>query len=247
MGTEPVTGTDAMLVASVATGDMAALAELYDRYSDAIYRTAFRRLGDRQLAEEVLQDTYMALWNRAELFDVTAGSLLAWMSTIARNRAIDRMRAIGRRPAAVPLSAVASDDSQDERGLERALADGQLLGSGPAPLDPEQHIDQQALRQEVQAALATIPTAERQVIELAYYEELTQTEIADRLGWPLGTVKTRTRRGLMRLREALVNILGAEIAPGLDGMALLGAEPVVVGQADVRLLAEAGRTNDQSR
>src|ERR1700690_3063920 len=106
-------------MAIVATGDADALAALYDRYADAVYRAAFRRLGDKQLAEEVLQDTYMALWNRAELFDPGLGSLLAWLSTIARNRAVDRLRALGRRPAAVPLSSVLPDDDREDRSFDR--------------------------------------------------------------------------------------------------------------------------------
>jgi RNA polymerase sigma-70 factor, ECF subfamily len=233
METETAGRSDAGLVASVAGGDAAALAELYDRHADAIYRTAFRRLGDRQLAEEILQDTYLALWNRAELYDPTAGSLLAWLSTIARNRAIDRMRAIGRRPAAIPLSAMTSDDDGDDRGLERALGSGGALGTALAPLDPEQYVDAGELRDQVRAALDAIPANERQALELAYYEELTQSEIADRLGWPLGTVKTRTRRGLMRLRQSLVGILGPEVAPP-PGYAPPGPEYVLVPEIAYR-------------
>jgi RNA polymerase sigma-70 factor (ECF subfamily) len=165
------------------------------------------------LAEEVVQDTYLALWNRAELYDERQGSLLAWLGTIARNRAIDRLRAAGRRPTAVPLSGLLVDDSQDDRALERALSSGGLVGGGPPPLDPEAHMDAAELRVEVQGALARIPQMERQVLELAYYEDLTQTEIATRLSWPLGTVKTRTRRGLLRLRSLLATALGSDVAP----------------------------------
>jgi RNA polymerase sigma-70 factor (ECF subfamily) len=205
--------SDAGLVATVAAGDPDALAELYDRYADAVYRAAFRRLGDRQLAEEVLQDTFMALWNRAELFDPRQGSLLAWLSTIARNRAVDRLRQLGRRPPAVPLSAVLADDDHEDRGLERVLAHAVPLGSGGPADDPVAMLEDAALRDEILGALGTIPSNERQVLELAYYEELTQTEIATRLGWPLGTVKTRTRRALLRLRGVLTTLLGPEAAP----------------------------------
>jgi RNA polymerase sigma-70 factor (ECF subfamily) len=234
VNTGPAISSDAVLVASVVAGDTMALAELYDRHANAIYRAAFRRLGDRQLAEEVLQDTYLALWNRAELFNPAAGSLLAWLSTIARNRAIDRARALGRRPGAVPLSAVLSDDDRDDRAMERALADGILLGVGQAPLDPVQSYGAQELREEVRAALDGIPAAERQVLELAYYEELTQTEIAARLGWPLGTVKTRTRRALMRLRRSLVGVFGPNVAPPVAVLATLE-----IGEPEV-VLREAG-------
>jgi RNA polymerase sigma-70 factor, ECF subfamily len=204
---------DAELVAAVATGDVEAFAVLYDRYAQAVYRAAFRRLGDRQVAEEVLQDTYLALWNRAELFDASAGSLLVWLSTIARNRAVDRLRAFGRRPAAVPLSAVAPADDHDGGTVERTMARAELLGSGPRSVDPEQALEDAGLRAEIREAIGTIPRLERQVIELAYFEELTQSEIAARLGWPLGTVKTRTRRALGRLREVLAERFGADLAP----------------------------------
>ena len=243
MGTDPVALSDAVLVTSVASGDTAALADLYDRHSGAIYRTAFRRLGDRTLAEEVLQDTFMALWNRAELYDPSAGSLLAWLSTIARNRAIDRMRALGRRPSAIPLSAVFSDEGNDERSFEHALSAGDLLGVAAPPLEPDQWIDAETLRVEVQGALAQIPQQERQVLEMAYYEELTQTEIATRLGWPLGTVKTRTRRGLLRLRQSLVSVLGPDIAPPLA----LAAAVFDVERGSTPALSEARGVADGPR
>jgi RNA polymerase sigma-70 factor, ECF subfamily len=242
MGSDMAVHSDAVLVASVAAGDAAALAELYGRYADAIYRAAFRRLGDRQLAEEVLQDTYLALWNKAELFDPGAGSLVAWLSTIARNRAVDRLRALGRRPAAVPLSAVIANDDREDRALERALADGALLGSGTAPLSPEAALDEEMLRVEVRTALDTIPPMERQVLELAYYEELTQTEIADRLGWPLGTVKTRTRRALFRLRATLVGVLGPDIAPSEVMVGLIDDDGV-----DLATVAEPAGGHDGPR
>jgi RNA polymerase sigma-70 factor, ECF subfamily len=203
--------SDAGLVASLARGDASALEALYDRYADPIYRAAFRRLGDRQLAEEVLQDTYLALWNRAELFDPSAGSLLAWLSTIARNRAIDRLRALGRRPSALPLSAMVDDDA-DDWSMDRALARGDLVGGGLTETDPVVVADRAALRGEIGAALERIPADERQVLELAYYHDLSQSEIATRLGWPLGTVKTRTRRALLRLRGALEPSLGPDVA-----------------------------------
>jgi len=206
--------SDVVLVARLAGGDTAALAQLYDRHADAVFRVAFRRLGDRQLSEEVLQDTYLALWNRAELYDPAAGSLIAWLSTIARNRAIDRHRALLRRTA-IPLNLVWSGDDADSEGPERVLTAGTLLGSGAggASEDPQRAVDQAESRAEIGAALASLPDVEREVLRLAYYEELTQTEIATRLGWPLGTVKTRTRRALFRLRAALTVEFGPEVAP----------------------------------
>src|SRR5215213_3124363 len=96
---------DAHLVRSVAAGSEDALAALYDRHADAIYAVASRLTADRQVAEEVVQETFLALWNRAELFDPATGSLAAWLYTIARNRTVDRLRAAGRRPTVVALSA----------------------------------------------------------------------------------------------------------------------------------------------
>lgn len=239
---EPVASrsSDAQLVATVAAGDTAALAELYDRHADAIYRAAFRRSGDRTIAEEVLQDTYLALWNRAELFDPGQGSLVTWLSTIARNRAIDRLRHQGRRPPAVPLSAVMSDDERDGNGLDRALSHGTLLGSGAASVDPELLLQDAATRREISDALGTIPRRERRVLELAYYEGLTQVEIAQRLDWPLGTVKTRTRRALMRLRQTLTAVLGPELAPAPRPDRIAGP----AGEAGAE---DAGKAFDGSR
>jgi RNA polymerase sigma-70 factor (ECF subfamily) len=229
MATADAGRSDALLVASIAQGDASALAELYDRHADAVYRAAFRRLGDRQLAEEVLQDTYVALWNRAELFDPSAGSLLAWLATIARNRAVDRLRALGRRPTAVPLSAVLPTEEGDEQGIERTIAAGELLGAAPAPPDPEEVVEAGQLRDRIREALSGIPAPERQVLELAYYGELTQSEIAARLGWPLGTVKTRTRRALYRLRDLLTPVLGSDVAPPAEALSAQGSEVAAEG------------------
>jgi RNA polymerase sigma-70 factor (ECF subfamily) len=205
--------TDPELVADLVAGIDAALGELYDRHGDAVFRIAFRRLGDRQLAEEVMQETFLALWNRAELFDQRVGSLPAWLGTIARNRAVDRLRAIGRRPPSVVLSSIVGHDGDDDRAIERALGSATRLGgSGEAP-DPETAAEEGWLRDEVRVALDGMPSVERRVIEMAYYQELSQSEIAAQLGWPLGTVKTRTRRALARLRTGLAVVLGRDIAP----------------------------------
>jgi RNA polymerase sigma-70 factor, ECF subfamily len=230
MTSDPGARSDAALVAAVAGGDMGALALLYDRHADAIYRASFRRLGDPHLAEEVLQDTFLALWNRAELFDPAHGSLPAWLGTIARNRAIDRMRARGRRPTPVSIGSLAGDDGDDD-ALDAVLTRADRVGSGPTPLGPPEHADAMALREDLRAALARLPAPERQVLELAYAGGLTQTEISARLGWPLGTVKTRTRRGLLRMRAALTR--------GLELPISVAATPAVpsgraIGDSDER-------------
>jgi len=203
----PISGrSDEELVAALVDGDEGALGELYDRHADSLFRAALLRLGDRGLAEEVVQDTYLALWNRAELFDRGQGSVIGWLSTIARNRAIDRLRSLARRPAPVTLSGLTpagvDDGAADEARDALVAASTPVAGVTPAP-DPEREVDLAELRAEVEQALAGIPEQERQVLTLAYFYELSQSEIAARLSWPLGTVKTRTRRALARLRDSL--------------------------------------------
>ena len=203
------------LVRAVAAGSQEALAALYDRHVDAVYAASWRLTNDRGVAEEVVQETFLALWNRAELFDPTAGSLAAWLHTIARNRTVDRLRAIARRPNLIPISSVRQEDEPDGVALERMAAAGNVVGSAIPGPGPERALDSLETRETIRAALVKMPDVERTVILLAYREELTQSEIAARLGWPLGTVKTRTRRALLRLREALAE----SAAPGASELA----------------------------
>ena len=213
MAEDRTPGDDAALVRLVAAGSESALGDLYDRYVDAVYAAASRLTSDRQVAEEVVQETFLALWNRAELFDPKLGSLAAWLHTIARNRTVDRLRAAGRRPNLIPLSSAAGEDEQAGTALDRLVAAGSVIGGAGSGPGPEGQLDAAELQQVLRNALAELPDAERTAIVLAYREELTQTEIADRLGWPLGTVKTRTRRALLRLRAALADELGPGLAP----------------------------------
>jgi RNA polymerase sigma-70 factor, ECF subfamily len=180
-----------------------------------VFAASIRLTSDRQIAEEVVQETFLALWNRAELFNPATGSLAAWLHTIARNRTVDRLRAAGRRPNLVPLSSAGGLDDSDTVGLERAVLVGQVLGGADLGPGPEGELAAAELRGVIRDALADLPEHERTALVLAYSAELTQTEIAERLGWPLGTVKTRTRRALLRLREVLAEELGpgAELAP----------------------------------
>jgi RNA polymerase sigma-70 factor (ECF subfamily) len=205
----------------MAAGSESALETLYDRYASPIFAAAYRLTSDRGIAEEVVQETFLALWNRAELFDSAAGSLAAWLHTIARNRAIDRLRAAGRRPTMVALSSAASADEDATQALERLVSGGLVVGGATTPPGPEEAAATAAVRASIRDAVAVMPDHERTVILLAYQDELSQTEIADRLGWPLGTVKTRTRRALLRLRESL----GAEYGPAAE----LDAMPVPAG------------------
>jgi RNA polymerase sigma-70 factor, ECF subfamily len=204
---------DAALVHEVAAGSEDALGMLYDRYVDAVYAAASRLTADRQIAEEVVQETFLALWNRAELFNPAVGSLAAWLHTIARNRTVDRLRSAGRRPNLVPFSATSGPDEQDSAALDRLVAAGTMVGGASLGPGPEGELAATELRHVIRDALDDLPDVERTAIVLAYREELSQSEIAERLGWPLGTVKTRTRRALLRLRGALAEELGPATGP----------------------------------
>jgi RNA polymerase sigma-70 factor (ECF subfamily) len=218
---------DAALVHEVADGSQEALAELYDRHASAVFAAACRLTTDRQMAEEVVQETFLAVWNRADLFNPATGSLAAWLHTIARNRTVDRLRAAGRRPRLVSVSAVGPDDEPESVALERLAANGSaagatVVGGADSHGAPEAALVGAELRATLREAIDAMPDAERTVILLAYRLDLTQSEIADRLGWPLGTVKTRTRRALLRLREVLADSVDPELAPT--------AVPVEVGE-----------------
>ncbi len=198
----PGASAEADLVRAVASGSEDALAALYDRHVDGVHAVALRLTNDRQLAEEVVQETFLALWNRAELFDSTLASLATWLRTIARNRTVDRLRAAGRRPQLLPLPGY-RDAGDADVGFDRVDVDAVILGGAAPDLGPEVSAEAAETRATVGAAIAGMPEQELTVILLAYREGLTQAEIAERLAWPLGTVKTRTRRALARLRAVL--------------------------------------------
>jgi RNA polymerase sigma-70 factor (ECF subfamily) len=214
---------DSALVGDVVKGSQDALAALYDRHGEAVYAVACRFTDDHQVAEEVVQETFLTLWNRAELFDPAVASLAAWLHTIARNRTVDRLRAMGRRPKLVPISSFRQDDEADGMALERIAAAGAVVGGADMGPGPEGSLDASEVRLTIREALNVMPEVERTVILLAYRDDLTQAEIADRLGWPLGTVKTRTRRALSHLRAALEGVAAPE-HPGVMVVAPVGGE-----------------------
>ena len=197
---------DATLVARIVAGDERALMAAYDRHGDSVFGVAVRFLGDRETAAEIAQDVFLTLWRRAARFDVEAGSLLAWLMGITRHRALDRLRMESRRPRLVGAG-------DHERG-EGAMSDDDRLGragiagigSAAAAGDPAAEIDRRWAGSVVRSALSEMPEPQRSILVLAYDHDLTQAEIADRLGLPIGTVKSRTRRGLAALRERLVGI-----------------------------------------
>jgi RNA polymerase sigma-70 factor (ECF subfamily) len=174
----------AELIRRVAGGDQQALADLYDATNRTLYGLLLRVLGDAGAAEEVLLDVFTQAWRQAGDYRAERGSPMAWLTTIARSRAIDRLRR-----------------GRQERGLTEPLdALAQVAAAGASV---EEDVTARERGAVVRAALAALPPEQREVIELAYYGGLSHSEIAAARGLPLGTVKTRTRLGLMRLRESL--------------------------------------------
>jgi RNA polymerase sigma-70 factor, ECF subfamily len=167
---------DASLVSAIRSGDEKAMGQLYARYSSIVYAVALRVLSDTGAAEDILQDVFMRLWRNPDVFDASRGSLGAWLAVITRNRAIDQLRK--RRP---------EDDISDV-----------VVGYEPNML---QSADRSRALEKIRGALSAMPTSQRSVLELAYFEGLTHTEIAEKTGEPLGTIKTRIRGGLQALRK----------------------------------------------
>ena len=192
---------DDVLVRRLVVGSEAALGILYDRHAATVYSAAYRSSGDPSIASEVVQDTFLALWDRAERFDPARGSLRAWLRTIARNRTVDVLRAGTRRRNPVPISALGSQLDTDDDGIDWLEASATMIGVGQAAPDPADTAAERETDDELDTALATLAPNERRVIALAYRSGLSQSEIAAATGWPIGTVKTRTRRGLRQLRE----------------------------------------------
>ena len=201
--TEGAEREDAGLVRLVAQGSEGALASLYDRHAASVLRVALGVLRDRGTAEDVVQETFLALWDRADSYDPSLGSTTTWLLTIARNRAIDRLRAASRRVPAGPISALVSDERDAAATIDWLVASGDVLAAGAPEPGPEVALASSETRAAVVAAIGTLDGLERQTILLAYRDGLSQSEIAERLGWPIGTVKTRSRRALRRLRTVL--------------------------------------------
>jgi len=212
--------SDASLIRAVIERSQEALAGLYDKHGNAVFTAAMRASGDRSIAAEVVQETFLALWNQAELFDPARGALPAWLVTIARNRAIDRLRAASRHDRANSFSSFGATEADDHSIGDWLTASGELIGAGgPEPL-PEVALTDKETRASIADALASLDPTERRVIVLAYDGGLTQSEIAATLGWPIGTVKTRTRRALRHLRDWLERCTGGAMGQGK------GAQPL---------------------
>lgn len=188
----PDTGAWALLIAETAHGSDTGLAALYDATSTMVHGLALRILGDVGAAEEVTADVYMQVWRQAERYDPERGAPLTWLLTLARSRAIDRLRS----------------GAQDAR---RAAPIGEAMGmSSPTP-GPEECSEVDERRRLVRQALERLVPEQRRVLELSYFGGLSHSEVAAALGEPLGTVKTRIRLGMGRMREALACTVGAPL------------------------------------
>jgi RNA polymerase sigma-70 factor, ECF subfamily len=187
---------DAEIVARLVAGEERALGELYDRYGGLAYSLACAMLVDPADAEEVVADAFAQIWRSASTYDASRGNPLAWITTIVRSRALDLLRAHRRRSRALANAVAKSDDSASPG-----------LSTGPESAD--RGVEQSETAALVRRSLADLPVAQRTVLELAYFGGLSQSEIAQRLSEPLGTVKTRMRSGMEKLRNALRPLLEA--------------------------------------
>ena len=173
---------DVALLKAIAGKDEKALSQLYDRYRVVLFGLLVRILNNREEAEDVLQEVFLQVWRRARDYDVDRGRPFTWLVTLARSRGIDRLRSVASRER---VAAASARDPVEE--TSDAIAD--------------------AVRSEqrgiVTSALSQLPEEQQRPLVLAYFDGLTQSEIADRLGAPLGTVKTRMRTGMLKLREVL--------------------------------------------
>ncbi|MDP9362521.1 MAG: sigma-70 family RNA polymerase sigma factor [Acidobacteriota bacterium] len=175
------------LLPAVAHGDLDAFERLYDRHSSTLYALLLRILASPDDAQEVLQETFVKAWTNAKMFDSVRGSDVAWLISIARSRGIDRLR-----------SRKIRGDREDEAGREISTGLG-FVEKRTGADDAMQAEEQTAVR----GALAELPEPQRVALALAYFEGLSQSEIAEKLGEPLGTIKTRMQLGMKKLRERL--------------------------------------------
>jgi RNA polymerase sigma-70 factor (ECF subfamily) len=168
---------DGALLSAIRSGDEQAMASVYDRYSSIVYSVALRVLGDTAAAEDILQEVFMQLWRNPGAFDSSRGNLPAWLAVITRNRAIDLLRK--RRPETDIEDVVVSVEPDLASGAERSRA-----------------------LQKIRGTLDAMPQPQRSALEMAYFEGLTHSEISQKTGEPLGTIKTRIRAGLVAMRKA---------------------------------------------
>jgi RNA polymerase sigma-70 factor (ECF subfamily) len=177
---------DDQLVARAASGDERAMTDLYDRYGSVVYTVAYRVVGERADAEEVVVEAFAQAWRDAGRYEPGRGSVAAWLTMIARSRSLDLVRARGRRDR-----------------LTASAASGEPAAAADPTANPAERTEDDERRRMVRQAIEALSPPQRQAIELAFFEGLSQSEIATRLNEPLGTVKTRVRLGMQKLRETL--------------------------------------------
>lgn len=177
---------DVALIRRMCDADETALGALYDRWMRSLYSLVFHLLKDADEAEDVVEETFWQAWRKASSYEPSRGAVSTWLLTIGRRRALDRLRAKGRRREE-PLTGEA----------------GGLAGIAAPGADPSAAVEASELRTNVLAALRELPEEQREVLDLGYFQGLSQTEIADATGQPLGTVKTRMRLAMQKLREPL--------------------------------------------
>ena len=179
---EPEQENDVELLKAIAARDEAALAQLYDRYRTILFGLLMRILNNREEAQDVLQETFLQVWRKAADFDESRGRPFTWLVTVARSRGIDRLRTLASRERVAEAGAREVSEEVSDAATDAFKSEQRGL---------------------VSDALAKLPDEQKRPIMLAYFDGLTQSEIATRLGSPLGTVKTRMRTGMIRLRELL--------------------------------------------
>jgi len=179
---------DLDLIRAIQKGGEAALGELYDRYGRLIYSLAVRMVGEHTLAEEITQDVFVLVWNKAHTYQPDLGKVATWLTSIARNRTIDMLRRQKVRPE--------GHRAEWTDGVSPDLKDDPKL---------EIQVEQEQGKHRLRSAMASLPVEQQKVLALAYFGGLSHQEIADTLGEPLGTVKTRLRLGMQKLRSLLVD------------------------------------------
>jgi RNA polymerase sigma-70 factor (ECF subfamily) len=182
---------NAALIRRMAGGDKDALAELYDSLSRPLYSTAKYILNDASEAQDVVHDVFISLWKNAGSFDSSRGAAFSWAVTLTRNRSIDRLRTRANRA----------------RLLGQSLPDDLGYGSAADEIGADDRVDLGVRAAAVRTALAELPKEQQRALELAFFSGLTQKEIAEKLSEPIGTIKARIRRGLLKLRDALATRL----------------------------------------
>jgi RNA polymerase sigma-70 factor (ECF subfamily) len=184
--TRPEKVEDSALLKAIAGGSSTALSELYDRYGKLVYSLAFHVVADAGVAEEITQEVFIQVWNKAATYQAEQGKVVSWLASVTRHRAIDSLRRRNARPEGHRLE-WGEDDVPD-------LVD---------PAGVEEQVDLSLRSTAVRQAINQLPSEQRSTLALAYFQGMTHQEIADTTGEPLGTIKTRIRLGMMKLRQLL--------------------------------------------